>query len=79
MGSYFLKRGVGVMYVLIFGISFLAGLVIALLGFKKHNLNGDLKITETDEKDFYTLYIDNMERILRRKYLLLKINKPTRK
>ena len=36
-------------------------------------------MTETDDKDVYTLFVDDMERILRRKYLLLKIEKHTRK
>lgn len=66
-------------YVFIFLISFLIGVCIALFAFKKHNLNGELKITESKDTDFYTLYVDDLERILRRRYLLLKINRPTRK
>jgi hypothetical protein len=65
-------------YIIGFIISAFVGFASVFI-FKKHNLNGELKITETNEKDFYTLYVDNLEKILRRKYLLLKINKPTRK
>jgi hypothetical protein len=65
-------------YIIGFIVSALVGFASVFI-FKKHNLNGELKITETNEKDFYTLYVDNLENILRRKYLLLKINKPTRK
>lgn len=56
-------------------VSLVAGWFIFKLRFK----NGVLKMTETDDKDVYTLFIDDMERILRRKYLLLKIDKRTRK
>lgn len=55
------------------------GLVVGWFIFKLRFRNGVLKMTETDDKDVYTLFIDDMERILRRKYLLLKIEKHTRK
>lgn len=60
-------------------IGFVIGLVIGWFIFKLRFKNGVLKMTETDDKDVYTLFIDDMERILRRKYLLLKIDKRTRK
>lgn len=59
------------------------GVVVSLVAgwfiFKLRYKNGVLKMTETDDKDVYTLFIDDMERILRRRYLLLKIDKRTRK
>lgn len=59
------------------------GLVVGILAgwfiFKRRFINGCLKMTATDDKDVYTLFVDDMERILRRKYLLLKIDKHTRK
>lgn len=60
-------------------IGFIVGLVSSWFIFKKRYINGCLKMTETEDKDVYTLFIDDMERILRRKYLLLKIDKNTRK
>jgi hypothetical protein len=38
-----------------------------------------LKATYTDEKDSYTLFVDDMDKIARHKYLLLKIDKEARK
>lgn len=55
------------------------GLVAGWFIFKLRFKNGVLKLTETDNTDVYTLFIDDMDRILRRKYLLLKIDKYTRK
>lgn len=60
-------------------IGFIVGLVASWFIFKKRYINGCLKMTETEDKDVYTLFIDDMERILRRKYLLLKIDKNARK
>lgn len=60
-------------------IGFIVGLVSSWFIFKKRYINGCLKMTETEDKDVYTLFIDDMERILRRKYLLLKIDKNARK
>lgn len=60
-------------------IGFIVGLVSSWFIFKKRYINGCLKMTETEDKDVYTLFIDDMERILKRKYLLLKIDKNTRK
>ena len=66
-----------------YAIGIMIGLFIGLsctwLIVKQHFKNGVLKMTETEDKDVYTLFIDDMERILRRKYLLLKIEKHTRK
>jgi hypothetical protein len=56
-----------------------AGLLTGWCIFKLRFRNGDLKMTETDDKYVYTLFIDDMERIARRKYLLLKIDRHTRK
>lgn len=60
-------------------IGFIVGLVVGWFIFKIRFKNGVLKMTETEDKDVYTLFIDDMERILRRKYLLLKIDKRARK
>lgn len=60
-------------------IGFIVGLVASWFIFKNRYNNGCLKMTETEDKDVYTLFIDDMERILRRKYLLLKIDKNARK
>lgn len=60
-------------------IGFVVGLVASWFIFKKRYINGCLKMTETEDKDVYTLFIDDMDRILKRKYLLLKIDKNTRK
>lgn len=60
-------------------IGLFLGLSFAWFIVKQHFKNGVLKMTETEDKDVYTLFIDDMERILRRKYLLLKIEKHTRK
>lgn len=60
-------------------IGFIVGLVASWFIFKKRYINGCLKMTETEDKDVYTLFIDDMEQILRRKYLLLKIDKNARK
>lgn len=60
-------------------IGIVIGLVAGWFIFKLRFRNGVLKMTETEDKDVYTLFIDDMERILRRKYLLLKIDKNTRK
>lgn len=60
-------------------IGFIVGLVASWFILKKRYINGCLKMTETEDKDVYTLFIDDMERILKRKYLLLKIDKNTRK
>ena len=62
-----------------YAIGIVVGLVVGWFIFKLRFKNGVLKMTETDDKDVYTLFIDDMERILRRKYLLLKIEKRTRK
>lgn len=68
-----MEYAIGIMIGLFIGLSF-TWLIV-----KQHFKNGVLKMTETEEKDIYTLFIDDMERILRRKYLLLKIEKHTRK
>lgn len=59
--------------------SFVIGFIIGWFIFEKRYINGSLKMTATDDKDVYTLFVDDMERLLRRKYLLLKIEKHTRK
>lgn len=64
---------------MLYALGVVVGLVVGWFIFKLRFRNGVLKITETDDKDVYTLFIDDMERILRRKYLLLKIDKYTRK
>lgn len=58
---------------------FVIGFIIGWFIFEKRYINGSLKMTATDDKDVYTLFVDDMERILRRKYLLLKIERHTRK
>ena len=64
----------------IIGVSGLViGFIVGWFIFEKRYINGQLKMTETDDRDVYTLFVDDMERILRRKYLLLKIEKHTRK
>lgn len=64
---------------MLYALGVVVGLVVGWFIFKLRFRNGVLKMTETDDKDVYTLFIDDMERILRRKYLLLKIEKRTRK
>lgn len=64
---------------MLYALGVVVGLVVGWFIFKLRFKNGVLKMTETDDKDVYTLFIDDMERILRRKYLLLKIDKYTRK
>jgi hypothetical protein len=64
---------------MLYALGIVVGLVVGWFIFKLRFKNGVLKMTETDDKDVYTLFIDDMERILRRKYLLLKIDKHTRK
>ena len=64
---------------MLYALGTVIGLVVGWFIFKLRFRNGVLKMTETDDKDVYTLFIDDMERILRRKYLLLKIEKHTRK
>lgn len=64
---------------MLYALATVIGLVVGWFIFKLRFKNGVLKMTETDDKDVYTLFIDDMERILRRKYLLLKIDKHTRK
>lgn len=64
---------------MLYALGVVVGLVVGWFIFKLRFKNGVLKMTETDDKDVYTLFIDDMERILRRKYLLLKIDKRTRK
>lgn len=64
---------------MLYALGVVVGLVAGLFIFKLRFKNGVLKMTETEDKDVYTLFIDDMERILRRKYLLLKIDKHTRK
>lgn len=59
--------------------SFIIGFIIGWFIFEKRYINGNLKMTATDDKDVYTLFVDDMERLLKRKYLLLKIEKHTRK
>lgn len=64
---------------MLYALGIVIGLVTGWFIFKLRFRNGVLKMTETEDKDVYTLFIDDMERILRRKYLLLKIDKHTRK
>ena len=64
---------IGIMTGLFLGLSFTWFIV------KKRFRNGALKMTATEDRDVYTLFIDDMDRILRRKYILLKIEKHTRK
>lgn len=64
---------------MLYALGVVIGLVTGWFIFKLRFRNGVLKMTETEDKDVYTLFIDDMERILRRKYLLLKIDKRTRK
>lgn len=60
-------------------IGLINGIIVGWFIFKLVFKNGVLKMTETEDKDVYTLFVDDMEKILRRKYLLLKIEKHTRK
>lgn len=62
-----------------YAIGLVIGIVVGWFIFKFRFINGALKMTETADKDVYTLFVDDMEKILRRKYLLLKIDKHTRK
>ena len=62
-----------------YALGLVIGLVVGWFIFNIRYKNGVLKMTETADKDVYTLFIDDMERILKRKYLLLKIDKHTRK
>lgn len=64
---------IGIMTGLFLGLSFTWFII------KKRFSNGVLKMTATEDRDVYTLFIDDMDRILRRKYILLKIEKHTRK
>lgn len=64
-------------------MEFLIGLVLGLVFhftssfiFKKRHINGEFEVNETNpEKDVYTLFIDDFNRIQRRKYLLLRITR----
>ena len=60
---------------MLYALGVVAGLVVGWFIFKLRFRNGVLKMTETDDKDVYTLFIDDMERILRRKYLLQNLLK----
>lgn len=60
-------------------IGFIFGLIVGMVVFKLIYTNGTLKATYTDEKDSFTLFVDDMDRIARRKYLLLKVDKGARK
>lgn len=64
---------IGIITGLFLGLSFTWFII------KKRFSNGALKMTATEDRDVYTLFIDDMDRILRRKYILLKIEKHTRK
>lgn len=57
-------------------LGFLGGLLVAWVGFKKRFKNGNFQINESDmNKDVYTLYIDNFDKVHRRRYLLLRITR----
>jgi hypothetical protein len=60
-------------------IGFIFGFAAGMFVFRKIYTNGVLKATYTDEKDSYTLFVDDMDKIARHKYLLLKIDKEARK
>ena len=61
-------------------LGFILGVIMARFGYQLKYKNGTLKVDETrDDTDYYTIYVDNLERLARRKYLLLKIERTTRK
>lgn len=66
-------------------MSYIIGVVFGLvLGwgfwfiFKRRYINGHLKITVLDDKDNFTLFVDDFDKIYKRRYLLLKVDR-TRK
>ena len=63
------RRGSMFGYVIGFIFGFLVSWVVIISRFK----NGNFQINETDAmKDVYTLYIDDFDKVHKRKYLLLK-------
>lgn len=56
-----------------FIIGVIAGSYLLLL-FKSRYLNGHLKITDLGDKDNFTLFVDDFDKIYKHKYLLLKID-----
>ena len=63
-------------YLLVSLISIIAGYSLSWLAFKKSFKNGNFLINESDAtKDVYTLYIDDFDKVHRRRYLLLKITR----
>lgn len=55
-------------------IGIVAGFIFGWCTFVKTYRNGCLKRTETDDKDVYTLFVDNMQRMNKKRYLLLRID-----
>lgn len=74
MGFSFSRKGERCMiFILGFIIGVVAGSYLLLL-FKIRYLNGHLKIIDLGEKDNFTLFIDDFDKIYKHKYLLLKID-----
>lgn len=60
-------------------IGFIFGFAAGMFVFRKIYTNGVLKVKYMEEKDSYTLFVDDMDKISKRRYLLLKIDKEARK
>lgn len=60
-------------------IFFVLGILTGVVIFTKVYTNGILKVTYMEEKDSYTLFVDDMDKISKRRYLLLKIDKGARR
>lgn len=68
-----LKRGENMLE---YFVGFIIGFVASILYFKKRFNNGNFQINETDaSKDVYTLFVDDFNKIHKRRYLLLKITR----
>lgn len=57
-------------------VGFIFGFLVSWICFRKCLKNGNFQINERDAmKDVYTLYIDDFDKVHKRKYLLLKITR----
>jgi hypothetical protein len=54
----------------------ITGFLLSWVVFKKSYINGNFQINESDpEKDVYTLFVDDFDKIHHKRYLLMKITR----
>lgn len=57
-------------------IGYIIGFLVGRVAFKRHYMNGNFQINESNaDKDVYTLFVDDFNKIHKVKYLVFRITR----